>query len=151
MINDLALKSPLKVNHWKYVDDITLSEAIHSDATTALQSDLDTISSWSNENNTNLNPKKCKEMIICPLKMLTDLAPLTINGVPLEKVSSHKILGLIIKDNIKWNDNIDDIVCKASKRLYIIRVLKRAGIPSQHLIYIYFALVRAGVLLRYMV
>ena len=62
--------------------------------------------------------------------MRPDLAPLTINGVPLEKVSSHKILGLIIfiADNIKWNDNIDDIVCKASKRLHIIRVLKRAGI-----------------------
>ena len=41
--------------------------------------------------------------------MRPDLAPLTINGVPFEKVSSHKILGLIIfiADNIKWNDNID--------------------------------------------
>ena len=40
--------------------------------------------------------------------MRPDLAPLTINGVPFEKVSSHKILGLIITDNyIKWNDNID--------------------------------------------
>ena len=110
MINDLALKSPLKGNHWKYIDDITLSEAIHADGTSTLQYYLDTISSWSNENNMNHNQKKWKEMIICPLKMRPDLAPLTINGVPFEKLSSHKILGLIITNNIKWNDNIDEIV-----------------------------------------
>lgn len=91
MINDLALKSPLKANHWKYVDDITISEVVHANTTSNLQSDLDTISSWSNENNVNLNPKKCKEMLICPLKTRPDVTPLTINGFPLAQMCGYSI------------------------------------------------------------
>lgn len=78
-----------------------------------------------------------------PLKHIPDVAPLTINSVPLEKVSSHKVLGLTIMDNFKWNNNINEIFGKASKRLHIIRVLKRAGVPTNDLLHIYFALVRA--------
>lgn len=66
MINDLAVKSPLKADHWKYVDDVTLSEVVKTETTSNLQSDLNIISMWANENNMNLNPKKCKEMLICP-------------------------------------------------------------------------------------
>ena len=53
MINDLALKSPLKANHWKYVDDMSLSEVININIDTPcrLQSDLDQISIWSTSNN----------------------------------------------------------------------------------------------------
>lgn len=91
----------------------------------------------------NLNPKKCKEMLICPLQHHPDLAPLMVNGVPLEKVSSHKVLGLVIMDNVKWNNNINEIIAKASKRLHIIRVLKRAGVPANDLIHVYYALVRS--------
>ena len=31
--------------------------------------------------------------------------------------------------NVMWNGNINKMVTKASKRLYILRVLKQAGIP----------------------
>ena len=42
-----------------------------------------------------------------------------------------------------WNYNIDEIVTKASKRLYIVSVLKRAGIPSCDLLNVYLALIRS--------
>ena len=61
MINDLALKSPLKANHWKYVDDMSLSEVINIDTPSRLQSDLDQISNWSTSNNMNLNHKSAKK------------------------------------------------------------------------------------------
>ena len=125
MINDLALKSPLKANHWEYVDDMSLSEVINIDTPSRLQSDLDQISNWSTSNNMSLNPKKCKEIAICPLKISPDLDSLSINDIPLDTVSSHKLLGLKLMDTLKWNDNSKNIVTKASKRIYIIRVLKR--------------------------
>ena len=53
----------------------------------------------------NLNPKKCKEMVICPLKISPDLDSLSINDIPLDRVSSHKLLGLKLMDTLKWNDN----------------------------------------------
>ena len=46
-------------------------------------------------------------------------------------------------NNLKWNKNIDEIIGKASKRLHIIRVLKKAGVPSNDLTCIYTSLVRS--------
>ena len=45
------------------------------------------------------------------------------------KVSMHKVLGITLCDNLKWGQNTKEFVDKASKRLYQLRVLKRAGVP----------------------
>ena len=58
-------------------------------------------------------------------------------------VHSHKVLGLIIQSNLKWNNHINSVVSKASKRLYILRVLRRSGIPAEDLVTLYYALVRS--------
>ena len=91
----------------------------------------------------NLNPKKCREMLVCPLQHKLDVAPLTINSVPLEKVSSHKSQGLTLMDNFKWNININEAIAKASKRLHISRVIKQAGVAAKNLLHIYHVLVRS--------
>ena len=72
------------------------------------------------------------------VKHTPDLAPLLLNEVPLDKVVSHKVLGMTIMDNLKWNKNTNEILSKASKRLHIIRVLKKAGVPSNDLTCIYY-------------
>ena len=58
------------------------------------------------------------------------------------------MLGLSISDSLKWNDNVREIVSKASKRLHILRILKRAGLPPTDLVCIYFALVYFVYILR---
>ena len=63
MINDLATETLLLSRHWKYVDDLTISEVIQSGGTWSLQKDLNVIAQWSSRNNINLNPKKCKELV----------------------------------------------------------------------------------------
>ena len=143
MINDLATETPLLSSHWKYVDDLTISEVIPSGGTSSLQKDLDVIAQWSSRNNMNLNPKKCKELVISSLRTRPDLGPLCVNERPLERVSSHKVLGVTISDTLRWNEHVCEIVSKASKRLYILRVLKRSGIPPEDLINIFYALVRS--------
>ena len=65
------------------------------------------------------------------------------NVTPLEKVQTHKALGVTFCDNLKWNSNTQEIINKASKWLYVIRVLKRARVPPPHLVTIYNALVRS--------
>ena len=90
----------------------------------------------------NLNPKKCKEMGLSFLAKDLDLLQLTVNDTYLEKVSVHKVLVITLCDNLKWGQNTKEIVDKACKRLYLLRVLKRAGVPPDHLITIYCALVR---------
>lgn len=43
MINDKAIRSPLLSNHWKYIDDITISKVICSGEASLIQNDLDCI------------------------------------------------------------------------------------------------------------
>ena len=70
------------------------------------------------------------------------LRSLTIDGHPVETVRSHKVLGLTIQNNLKWDEHIHEIVSKASKRLHILWVLRRSGIPPADLLTVYIVLIR---------
>ena len=93
-----------------------------SQGTVTLQSksSLDTISSWSSSNWMKLNAKKCQEILVCLLQEKPQLQPLQIDGQVLEFVSSYtcKVLGLVIESNLKWNEDVNAVVSKASKRLH---------------------------------
>ena len=90
-----------------------------------------------------LNPKKTKEMRISFQHDNPDLSSLLIGGQMIEAVRSHNVLGLTVQSDLKWNEHIKSIVTKASKRLYIIRILRRNGVLVEDLIEIYFALIRS--------
>ena len=138
MVNDLACRS----SYWKYFDDITISEVVPLGSPSTIQDDLDSITAWAEENCMNLNPK-CKEMRLSLLAKDLNVLQLTVNDMYLEKVSVHKVLGITLCDKLKWGQNTKEIVDKACKRLYLLSVLKRAGVPPDHLITIYCALVRS--------
>ena len=142
LINDLSKPTP-KTNLWKLVDDVSISECLTKNGGASIQSTLDTVSSWASMNLMKLNAKKCKELRVCFFKATPQLPPLRIDGQVLETVRSHKVLGLVIQDNLKWNENTCMIVSKASKRLHIIRVLRRGGVSAADLLVIYVALVRS--------
>jgi hypothetical protein len=111
-INDLELTSP-NTNHWKYVDDVTISEAVNRNEISTLQSYLDAIETWTKNNNMKLNGIKCKEMIIRFLHSKTAIPGLCINELSLELVDSFKVLGVTINNKLKWQDNTVAIVKKA--------------------------------------
>ena len=90
-----------------------------------------------------LNGKKCKEMIVSFVRSENDIPRLLIDGLPLDLVPSFKILGLTMNNKLKWQDNTEALVKKASKRLYIIRVLQRCGLPPNDLLLVYFSMVRS--------
>jgi hypothetical protein len=56
-----------------------------------------------------------------------------ISLVEIETISSHKLLGLQIQDDLKWNEHVDIITKKAARRWYIVRTLKRNGVPENYL------------------
>ena len=62
-------------------------------------------------------------------KIDLDVLQLTVNDTDLEKVRVHKVPGITPCDNLKWGQNTKEVVDKACKRLYLLRVLKRAGVP----------------------
>ena len=64
-------------------------------------------------------------------------SPVELDGFVFERVNSAKVLGVTISDDFKWNDHIVNITPKATKRLYLLRQLKRAGICASDLVLFY--------------
>ena len=143
MVNDLGRAMSPNFGAWKYVDDVSLSENLSKGSLSSSQSTLDYINSWASDNWMRLNAKKCKELRLCFFKEKPQLSPLTTDDQPLEVVTSHKVLGLIIQNDLKWNEHIASVVAKASKRLHILRVLRRGGVPAADLVSIYVSLIRS--------
>ena len=119
MINDLSIEESPSKNMWKFADDNTISEVILKDEESTLQETMNQVADWSKENKFQLNPKKCKELRINFTKQSHCYEPVRINDQCLELVKSARILGMLITDDLKWNCHIENIVSKASKRLYM--------------------------------
>ena len=139
MINDLLTDWN---NRWKYVDDSTITESVTPDTNSTLQELVDIIYKWTIANNRKLNISKCKELIIDFAKDKQDFSPLIINGIAVERVSSAQVLGLIVQDNMNWNEHVINVVKKAGKRLYMLRVLQRANADTNTLITVYTTITR---------
>ncbi len=77
-----------------------------------------------------INESKCKEIRISFAPSTREFQPITINGKNVELVTSVKLLGLTISDNLKWNSHISYICKKVAPRLYFLRQLKRAKLPA---------------------
>ena len=67
----------------------------------------------------------------------TIMRPLYIANQIVERISSYKLLGVIIKENLKWNCHVDYITAKASKKLYALRLFKRAGVQEQGMLKVF--------------
>ena len=81
-----------------------------------------------------LNSEKCKELRTSFAKKKPQLAPIVVNNQELECVESAKLLGVTISNNLTWNMRIDQIIKKASKRMYFLIQLKRANVAGHELI-----------------
>ena len=142
MINDLKLPGG-SFSMWKFADDTTVSEVVPSSGESSLQEAVNHISSWSHSNHFQLNPTKCKELIVSFQKIPPPYSPITIDGVQFQRVSSAKVLGVTISNDPKWNDHVDIITSKAARRLYLLSQLKRAGISSDDLLAFYYSAIRS--------
>ena len=54
-----------------------------------------------------------------------------------------KVLGVTLQNNLKWDLHINEIVGKASKRLHILPILKRGGVPPCDLLRVFSLLIRS--------
>ena len=92
-----------------------------------------------------LNHKKCKEMVISFLKYdVARLNPIYVSGLPAQSVSSFKLLGVTLSNDLTWNFHVEKIK-KANSRLYALRQLKKAGLSKTDLVIIYCSFVRSAV------
>ena len=111
----------------KFVDDdTTLSEIIAKSATSYMQERCNELVEQSQEARMIVNGRKRKEMIIGPI--LKDPPPdLLLNDTVVDRVSSFKLLGVHVSNDLKWTEHARAVTSKASSRLQFLKQLKRAG------------------------
>ena len=92
-----------------------------------------------------LNTDKTKEMVIYFGKRIVkdEIKVTCIQTVAIERVDTFKLLGVIFSSDLTWGKHVDYIVTKASRRLYVIYQLIRAGIPVADAIVVYCSLIRS--------
>ena len=92
-----------------------------------------------------LNPSKCAHMKVSFLKNQDEDHALTIDQVPLQEVSTTKILGVHVSSDLKWRNHISEVLKKANSRLYLLKLLKHFNLPTDDLVTIYSGFVRPTV------
>ena len=59
-------------------------------------------------------------------------------------MSSFKLLGVWISNDLSWNTHVDMVLKKANSRLYALRLLKKAGLQASHIVQIYISFISSG-------
>ena len=52
----------------------------------------------------------------------------------IERVTSYKILGVITSNDLSWNNHVEYLTKKSTKKLYSLRVLCRAGVDTLNIL-----------------
>ena len=94
-----------------------------------LNSDLQKISEWCEDNNMLLNVAKTKCMLVGNSQKLSKLPDknlnLFIDNEEIENVNFHKVLGVYIDSSLSWNDQIDYIVKRINSKTTLFSKIKK--------------------------
>ena len=148
VMNDLSFSCP-NSQFIKYADDVLVLHFLKSQADDSLQVEWNSLVSWSNRVNLPLNYDKC-----CVLDFVTKksikLSPILTQNIlsgsdsfVLSQVSSLCFLGVTFSNNFKWNTHFEKIIKKSSRRLFILRNLRRSHCPPHLMFQCYVAFIRS--------
>ena len=107
-----------------YADDTTLYKSGNDivELRNIMNTDLNNILNWSNENKLLLNTEKTKCMLFTTLPH--PHFSLTLNNIQIEKVKQFKFLGVWLQDNFKFNKHISELtstLCKSNGLIYSLK------------------------------
>ena len=124
-----------------YADDthITYADVDVNSIQLNLNHDLGNLNKWLISNKLTLNTAKTEFMLTGSKQKLSTLSSqpeLSIDNVPIEKVTSVKSLGIFIDENLRWQTHIDKLSKKIASRIGAIkRIRDFLPTPTLHCIY----------------
>ena len=135
-INDLPLHiQDKKVRNSLFADDSSLdtSGKTVNEIEVTLQKSLNDVSGWCKNNLMCLHPEKTKCMVIAtrqkhqrsPLRLKLDIDSKTV-----VQVKEHRVLGITIDDEFKWQSHVSNICKTVSKNIFLMSQLKRYVSPQ---------------------
>ena len=168
--SDITQAGPLPLCHQsenilkkKYVDDLTLLEAINLKNSlvpapplfgppniheqpglhlppehAVLQHQLSDLLTFTNENKMKINLKKTKVIPFNLSKKFDFLPQLSFPGEePLEVIYQTKLLGVTLSSDLSWSAHINEITKRATKKLWVILRFKSLGGTREQLLSVY--------------
>ena len=92
-----------------------------------------------------INKSKTKEMVIYFGRKYSnlDIKPTFVGDCEIERVCSFKLLGVVVSSDLTWNEHVSYIVSKASRRIFVIQQLLRAGTVLNDIVTVYCSLIRS--------
>lgn len=110
---------------------------------TNMQSHLDRLTEWSDNNLAKLNPSKCSYMLLSRAKV-DFVTRLSVGGTKIDQKSATKLLGCWIDEDAgKWSTNTKELIKSAYSRISMLTKLKYTGVKTQDLIEIYSLFIRS--------
>ena len=121
-LNDLLRDWHLRT---KYVDDTTVLEVIPRNSLSMLDIVVRDIHEYCVSHKMKLNPKKCKEMVINFIANPSIvIRPTCTENQAVETVTTCKLLGVTIREDLKWNSHVHYFIAKVAKRLLCPKTIK---------------------------
>lgn len=141
IINDLQFDE----TYVKYVDDVTVAAITKNPMDDGLQVTLQKIVDWCSYSKMNLNVCKTKDMVIHFGKKTDNerIKALFVGDEQIERVSSFKLLGIVFTNDLSWSAHVSFLVSRASKRIFVIYQLCRAGLGVMDILHVYIAIIRS--------
>jgi hypothetical protein len=136
-IYDINEYMPPGVDIRKYADDI-LNYIITNDIELLAklpQQIADGVSRWCSVNDMRLNIGKCKIMLIT--RQPSAAAPVTLDGEPLEVVSSYKYLGIEMNNKNEWDMQWSRVKSQTSGAAYLLSRLRYLGFKEEILVSVF--------------
>ena len=144
-ILQLILLSGLLVEynfHQHVASDVGVDMTYLPPASHAAQDNLNTITTWTQQNLMRLNEAKSKYMVFSRAQE-NFTTRLFANDVYLEQVSVTQLLGIWISEDLTWSKNCKEISKKAYARLSMLTKLRYVGVSREDLLDIYILFIRS--------
>ena len=156
--------------HLKYVDDLTLAEAVNLPQSlvsvpddvrpqpdmfhartghilpteeSSVYKQLIRTKEYADNNEMQINLKKTKAILFNPCTSVDFMPDLRLDNQEVEVVEELRLLGVIVRSDMTWVSNTENMIDKANKRLWIVRRLKNLGAQEGDLIDLYIKQIRS--------
>ena len=104
---------------------------------------LEDINNWTEKNKMQINQKKTLNIQFNFTKDKQFSAEIVLKKEKLQSVSQTKLLGIIITDQLKWNENTKYIVKKANQKMRMLHKFSKFTKNKVHLMHIFKSQVRS--------
>ena len=82
---------------------------------------------WASENGMIIHPGKTKVIVFAQRRFIGPAPNITMNGLSLEIVENHKVLGTVIDNKLSWKAHVDKVTNKFNAK---VKLLKRMRVLS---------------------